>query len=554
MLEPLDAEALAAALDGASLDGGGAPSPSATCSPTSTPSTSWPTRDAARRARPGVPVSLSHEVAPIWREYERGTTVTVDAYLEAALRGLRRRRLAGAARRAAVAAPWSLLKSNGGHALAARGPGAARPISCSRDRRRRDRRRVGGPRAGARARVALDMGGTSCDVCLIVGGSRSTPPTSRSSSASRSACRRVSTRTIGAGGGSIGWVDPGGFLQVGPQSAGADARPGLLRAGGRRRHHGRQPRARPARPRLLPRRAAAARPPAGRAALDEARRAARARRRRGRLGDGAVANENMANAIRIVTVEQGIDPRELALVAFGGAGPTHAGEIADAMGMPARARAAEPGAVARRSARWPRRPRRRGAQRLPERRGRRPPSSAPCSPSSRSAPRPTSRPRARGRSPRSRRSARCATRARTTSRRSPVPGGRDRRAARSASTRTTPGSTRSSTATGSTAIPIELVRLSVVAARRRPVARTRLPEVRAPGGRRAPTAIAARSSSPSRGFVARRRSSRRGGAGRRHGADGPRRSSESMDSTSSCHRLALAARDATASWSVDART
>ena len=140
----------------------------------------------------------------------------------------------------------------------------------------------------------------------------------------------VSTQTIGAGGGSIGWIDPGGFLQVGPQSAGADPGPACYGRDGSGRHADRrQRRARPAQPGVLPGRRDPARsrtqPPgaatgwASGSALDPVEVASSMVR---------IANENMANAIRIVTVEQGIDPREYALIAMGGAGPTHAAEIA----------------------------------------------------------------------------------------------------------------------------------------------------------------------------------------------------------------------------------
>jgi N-methylhydantoinase A len=144
----------------------------------------------------------------------------------------------------------------------------------------------------------------------------------------------VSTRTIGAGGGSIGWVDPGGFLQVGPQSAGADPGPACYGRGG---EEATITDANLVLGRLNPDFFLG-----GRLFLDPALARRALARVGGRLGQDAVAvaasmvriaNENMANAIRIVTVEQGTDPRELALVAMGGAGPMHAAEIADSIGV-----------------------------------------------------------------------------------------------------------------------------------------------------------------------------------------------------------------------------
>ena len=155
------------------------------------------------------------------------------------------------------------------------------------------------------------MGGTSCDVCLILGGEPAVlAPTSRSSSASRSASR--ASHADDRRRRRLDRLDRPRRLPPGrPAERGRRPRPGLLRPGRRGGDaHRRQPRPRPARSRLLPRRAAAARPEPRGAALD---------RLGERLGLDAVevaaamvriANENMANAIRIVTVEQGIDPRE----------------------------------------------------------------------------------------------------------------------------------------------------------------------------------------------------------------------------------------------------
>ena len=178
------------------------------------------------------------------------------------------------------------------------------------------------------------MGGTSCDVCLIVDGEPLYSSDFEIEFGLPVSVPSVSTRTIGAGGGSIGWVDPGGFLQVGPQSAGADPGPAAYGRGGTEATvtdanlilgrldpdfflGGRM--------QLQPELARTAIARLGeRLGLDETETASAIIR---------VTNENMANAIRIVTVEEGIDPRGFALVAIGGAGATHGCEIADAIGM-----------------------------------------------------------------------------------------------------------------------------------------------------------------------------------------------------------------------------
>jgi N-methylhydantoinase A len=281
----------------------------------------------------GLPVSLSHEVAPIWREYERGTTAIVDAYLKPLLEeyvgGL-----TAALSRQGIESPCSLLKSNGGHALAAQAK--ARPAHLLLSGIAGGA--IGGAHfariAGTDAGVVLDMGGTSCDVCLISGGEPLYSSDYEIEYGFPVSVPGVSTKTIGAGGGSVGWVDPGGFLQVGPQSAGADPGPACYGTGGDE--------ATLTDANLLLGRLNPEFFLGGKLHLESELARGALARLGGALGrDGLdvaaamvrVANENMANAIRIVTVEQGIDPRGLALVAMGGAGPTHAAEIADALGM-----------------------------------------------------------------------------------------------------------------------------------------------------------------------------------------------------------------------------
>jgi N-methylhydantoinase A len=282
---------------------------------------------------PELSVSLSHEVAPIWREYERGTTAIVDAYLKPLLDDY----VASVSRALdahGVSASWALLKSNGGHALSERARERPAHLLLSGI--------AGGAIGGAhfaRARsadkgIVLDMGGTSCDVCLIVGGEPLYSSDYEIEFGLPVSVPSASTKTIGAGGGSIGWIDPGGFLQVGPQSAGASPGPACYGQGG---EEATLTDANVALGRLNPDFFLG-----GQLKLDP-ELSQRALARLGeRLGleevDVAssmvkIANENMANAVRIVTVEQGIDPREFAILAFGGAGPTHAAELADAIGI-----------------------------------------------------------------------------------------------------------------------------------------------------------------------------------------------------------------------------
>ena len=177
------------------------------------------------------------------------------------------------------------------------------------------------------------MGGTSCDVSLIVGGAAAVG-SGREVGGRALALPMVDVHTVGAGGGSIAWRDAGGALRVGPRSAGADPGPRATAAAAS------EPTVTDAN--LLLGHLDADAPLAGGVRLDRAaaERAvgglaerARAGRRGAAAGIARVASAAMAQAVRVVTVERGIDPRELALVPFGGAGPLHAAQIADELGM-----------------------------------------------------------------------------------------------------------------------------------------------------------------------------------------------------------------------------
>ena len=278
-------------------------------------------------ALPGIHVSTSHETAGVFREYERCATTVVDAALSPLLRGYLER-LAERAREAGLPEPEVML-SSGGTASAAT---AARHASWTV---------LSGPAGGAvgAARMArsdavgLDMGGTSCDVSLIVGGAAAVG-SGREVGGRALALPMVDVHTVGAGGGSIAWGDSGGALRVGPRSAGADPGPACYGLGGD------QPTVTDAN--LLLGHLDEESPLAGGVRLDRAAAERVVDRLAGELrlsredtaaGIARVASAAMAQAVRVVTVERGIDPRELALVPFGGAGPLHAAQIADELGM-----------------------------------------------------------------------------------------------------------------------------------------------------------------------------------------------------------------------------
>jgi N-methylhydantoinase A len=279
-----------------------------------------------RRELPGVHVSVSHEVLPRHREFERCSTTAIDAYLSPLLdRYLGA--LTEAAARAGLPRPL-VMQSSGGVADAAE---AARAGAWSV---------LSGPAGGAVGAglvagaggdgdvIGLDMGGTSCDVCVVEDG-RVRRTDSRMVEGRVVQLPMVDVHTVGAGGGSIGWRDAGGALRVGPRSAGAVPGPACYGRGGS------EPTVTDAN--LLLGILSSESTLAGGVALDaDAARAAVAGLADSlgldllETADGIVriANQEMVRALRVVTVERGVDPRSFALLPFGGAGPMHAAAIA----------------------------------------------------------------------------------------------------------------------------------------------------------------------------------------------------------------------------------
>ena len=178
------------------------------------------------------------------------------------------------------------------------------------------------------------MGGTSCDVGLIRDGKISHSTNFEIEFGLPVATPTIDLTTIGAGGGSIAWIDKGGLLRVGPQSAGADPGPVCYDTGG---EEVTVTDANLALGRLNPDYFLGGTiqlsMPKAEAKLDELGERLGLDRMETAQAVVDIANENMANAIRVLSIDRGLDPREYALVAFGGAGPLHAADIAAKMGM-----------------------------------------------------------------------------------------------------------------------------------------------------------------------------------------------------------------------------
>jgi N-methylhydantoinase A len=287
---------------------------------------------ALRDAVANVPVSLSHRVAPEWQEYERTSSTVLDAYVGGPVRDYLRdldREVTGRG----MVAPLHLMQSNGG-ILTAHGA-ARRPLQTF----------LSGPVGGVMGAAALadslgrrnlicaDMGGTSFDVSLVVDGDPEVAP-ELDLEGLPVLMPAVLIHTVGAGGGSLGTVQAGG-LRVGPASAGAVPGPACYARGGT------EPTVTDAN--LVLGRIDPDHFLGGDMALD----VAAAERALARLGDElglsvtelatgmlTVINAKMAQAIRTLTVEKGIEPRDFSLLAYGGAGPMHAAFIAEELEIP----------------------------------------------------------------------------------------------------------------------------------------------------------------------------------------------------------------------------
>jgi len=303
---------------------------------------------ALRRLR--LPISISHILLPEFREYERASTVVVNAYLQPILErylgNLERRIRKGAgARRSAGSARIFVMQSSGG--ITSLASAAREPV----------RTLLSGPAGGVLGAAALarssgfdriisfDMGGTSTDVALVEG----EPAASNEAEVAGLPVRvpMLDIHTVGAGGGSVARFDAAGALRVGPESAGAE--PGPICYG-----RGLEPTVTDAN--LLLGRLRPERFLGGSFKLHTARTRRTVekwlRRNRSRLpleqfaaGVVRVVNAGMEKAVRVVSIERGYDPRDFTLVAFGGAGAMHACELARALGIPRVLVPAMPGAL-----------------------------------------------------------------------------------------------------------------------------------------------------------------------------------------------------------------
>ena len=276
---------------------------------------------------PDIPVSISYEVLPKWKEFERSSTTITDAYIKPVVGhhlGAMRTRLDDKGITRQVAA----IKSNGGEMTLEEA--ARHPIQMT----------LSGPTGGvvgakqiARSvgvdhLVTLDMGGTSTDVSTVVGGNESFTTSFEIEFGLPIQIPMIDIRTMGAGGGSLAWIDKGGMLRMGPESAGANPGPACYGLGGTQ--------ATATDANLVLGRINPANFLGGAMALDSDAAAAAIAKVAGAIDKPVeetalamvqIANNNMIGALRSVLTERGLDPRDFTLLAFGGAGPVHVADL-----------------------------------------------------------------------------------------------------------------------------------------------------------------------------------------------------------------------------------
>ena len=291
------------------------------------------TREIIHEIAPEASVSLSSDVNPLFREYERTVVTAFDAYVKPVLNAY----LAVLGQELSalgISSRLQVMQSRGGIASAENA--LTRPVQLllSGPAAGVIGGQFEGARGGCRDVITFDMGGTSSDVALVRDGR---PLTTTEAKMKTWPLRvpMIDVSTIGAGGGSIAWLDPAGGLRVGPQSAGSDPGPACYPGGGS------EPTVTDASivlGYLNPRNFAG-----GQLTLDvdAAHRAVGGLAdrlgmsvREAALGIHRVVNANMADQIRLASVKRGHDPRRFALVAFGGAGPVHGGPLASDIGIP----------------------------------------------------------------------------------------------------------------------------------------------------------------------------------------------------------------------------
>lgn len=291
-------------------------------------------RDILAEALPGLPVSVSYDVLPKWKEYDRASTTIADAYLKPIV-SRNFERMQKRLDEIGVGGKVGVIKSNGGESTLKVAAAAPVQMTLSGPTGAVVATRAVAQLTGRRNLVTFDMGGTSTDCSTVVDGMENVTTNFEIEWGLPIQVPMIDIHTIGAGGGSIAWIDKGGMLRMGPQSAGADPGPACYGRGG---ENATVTDANVVLGRINPDYFLG-----GRMKLD----ADAARRAVGRIAAELgmevdrtayamvqIANNNMLGALRTVLLQRGLDPRDFMLVASGGAGPVHICDLMEISGIP----------------------------------------------------------------------------------------------------------------------------------------------------------------------------------------------------------------------------
>lgn len=291
-------------------------------------------RDILAEELPGMPISISYEVLPKWKEYDRASTTIADAYLKPIVSDnfhRMQKRLDGIG----IGDRIGVIKSNGGESTLKGAAEAPVQMTLSGPTGAVVATRVLSELTGIKNLVTFDMGGTSTDCSTVVDGMEHVTTSFEIEWGLPIQIPMIDIHTIGAGGGSIAWIDKGGMLRMGPQSAGAAPGPACYGRGG---ENATVTDANVVLGRINPDYFLG-----GKMKLDAVAAHRAVKTIADQLGlevDAAafamvqIANNNMLGALRAVLLQRGLDPRDFSLVASGGAGPVHICDLMDISGIP----------------------------------------------------------------------------------------------------------------------------------------------------------------------------------------------------------------------------
>ncbi|WP_243263864.1 hydantoinase/oxoprolinase family protein [Sulfitobacter dubius] len=291
-------------------------------------------RDILAEELPDMPLSISYDVLPKWKEYDRASTTIADAYLKPVV-AENFRKMQARFDENGLGKKIGVIKSNGGEATLASAADSPVQMALSGPTGAVVATRIMSELTGIKNLVVFDMGGTSTDCSTVVDSQEQVTTDFEIEWGIPIQIPMIDINTIGAGGGSIAWIDKGGMLRMGPQSASADPGPACYGRGGQ---DATVTDANVVLGRISPDNFLG-----GEMALDSDASHAAVGRIADELGMKVdecayamvqIANNNMLGALRAVLLQRGLDPRDFTLVASGGAGPVHVCDLMDISGIP----------------------------------------------------------------------------------------------------------------------------------------------------------------------------------------------------------------------------